>query len=421
MSPRRVRIVGGGLTGVLAAFQAHALGCREIDLHERFDELGGVARARQAHGLELREGCIYFGPPGDPMRGLLESHGIAFEDFENRFGSVSPAPGDELTITHDFGGPALVARDLTLTPLAGESLTDRLRAYPTEMAQSLTRYCQWHLGTWLDEVHESAAIPLAINRVFPVGPDIAQIAARKRADPLHDELYAIPRQLWGRLANATAALPRGGFGSLFAQCRRELERLGVRIHDTSMVSPRQALAARAPGEALVWAANPMPLFKPLGLEAPKLIKKSFATYAFKVRYGGPLPFYVQNFTAQGAIFRIYLYESRGHAVLLAECVKEACDAELRREIHRLMSGFGGASLSLGEQVAANVGPRWIYQSVDAMKKLAGLRAGFARTMGDAFVPGAWEPYAKAEKFAQVNAGLAAALDAAESPAAVSAA
>jgi hypothetical protein len=252
---------------------------------------------------------------------------------------------------------------------------------------------------------------MAVNRIFPLGPEIPQIAARKRAEPLYDELYAVPRALWGRLNNLTASLPSGGFATLFAQCRRALEGLGVTVHDTSLVSPRQVLAERQPGEVLVWAANPMPLFKPLGLDAPKLIKKSFATYVFKAKYAGPLPFYVQNFTAKGSVFRVYLYESRGQTLALAECVQECGDAELRREIHRLMSGFGGASLSLAEQVGANVGPRWIYQSLDAMRKLKTLRAAYARTMGEAFVPGAWEPYAKAEKFAEVNAGLAAALDA----------
>lgn len=407
----RVRIVGGGLTGVLAAFEAHRLGCRDIVLHERFDALGGVALPRQAHGLELREGCIYFGPRGDPMRALLESHGLAFEDFENRFGSVSPAPGGDIAVTHDFGGPALPTGELALKPMTGDSLTGRLRAYPDDIGQALTRYCQWHLGgAWLDEVHESAVIPMAVNRVFPLGPEIAQIAARKRAEPLYDELYAVPRSLWGRLNNLTASLPRGGFGAMFAQARRALEGLGVAVHDTSLISPRQAMAERQPGETLVWAANPMPLFKTVGLEAPKLVKKSFATYIFKAKYAGPLPFYVQNFTATGSIFRVYLYESRGQTLALAECIQECGEAELRREIHRLMSGFGGASLSLAEQVGANVGPRWIYQSVDAMRKLTALRAAFGRSLGEAFVPGAWEPYAKAEKFAQVNAGLAAALD-----------
>lgn len=409
MSTKRVRIVGGGLTGILAALKAHDLGCREIDLHERFDDLGGVARPRQAEGLEVREGCIYFGPTGDAMRGLLEDHGVRFEDFDNRFGSVSPGRDHDVA-THDFGGPALATANALLTPPGGDSLRDRLAAYPEDISRDLTRYCEWHLGPALAEVHQSAAIPLAINRVFPLGPAIEDIAAGKRSDPLQDELYGIPRGLWGWRNNATASLPRDGFQAFFARCRSRLEQLGVRVHDTSLVSPRQLLSEPTPGEAVVWAANPMPLFKVAGLSAPSLIKKSFATYAFKASYGGPLPFYVQNFTARGAVFRLYLYETRGQAVVLAECVREADEAELRSEIARLMTDFDGASLSIGEQIGANVGPRWIYQSVDAMRKLTDLRAAFALTMGAAFIPGAWEPYAKAEKFSEVNAGLGAALE-----------
>lgn len=408
MSAKRLRIVGGGLTGILAALKAHDLGCREIDLYERFEDLGGVARPRQADGLEVRDGCIYFGPRSDAMRGLLEAHGLQFEDFDNRFGSVSPGRDGDV-VTHDFGGPALSTASAQLTPPIGDSLRDRLAAYPEDIAQALARYCEWHLGPVMSEAHESAAIPLAINRVFPLGLAVDDIAAGKRADPLQDELYAIPRGLWGWRNNVTASLPRDGFQAFFAQCRTRLEQLGVRVHDTSLVSPRQLLSEPTPGEAVVWAANPMPLFKVAGLSAPSLIKKNFATYAFKVSYGGPLPFYVQNFTARGAVFRLYLYETRGQVVVLAECVREADEAELRGEIASLMTGFDGAGLRIGEQIGASVGPRWIYQSVDAMRKLAELRTVFSRSMGPAFIPGAWEPYAKAEKFAEVNAGLCAAL------------
>lgn len=77
----------------------------------------------------------------------------------------------------------------------------------------------------------------------------------------------------------------------------------------------------------------------------------------------------------------------------------------------IIVGGGRASLNLGDQISANVGPRWVYHSVDVMQKLKALRARLVRTHGAAVVPGAWEPYAKGEKFAQVNAGLAAALDA----------
>jgi hypothetical protein len=391
----KVRIVGGGLTGILAAFEAHRLGCRDIELHERFDRLGGVALPRESHGLELREGCIYFGPRGDPIRSLLEWHGLAFEEFENRFASLSPGG----IVTEDFGGPAIACSEIALTAPAGASLADRLRAYPAEIEAQLTRYCRWHLGCWLDEVHESAAIPLAINRVYPVGADLTALAEAKLRGPLADELYAIPRSLWGRTANLTAALPRDGFPAFFQACRKVLEGLGVAIHERALVSPRQAVAEHRAGEVLVWAANPTPLFKALGVATPRLLPKTFVSYVFKGRFPGPKPFYIQNFTAEGSVFRAYVYTSRGETLIAAECVSEPED--VRREIGRLLPG-----VELGEQLGMSMQPRWIYHSMDAMKQLKALHAALPA----GFVAGAWEPYSKAEKFAQVNASLAAALE-----------
>ncbi|MET0275058.1 MAG: FAD/NAD(P)-binding protein [Phenylobacterium sp.] len=390
----RVRIVGGGLTGILAAFEAHRLGCRDIELHERFDRLGGVALPRESHGLELREGCIYFGPKGDPIRELLEWHGLAFEDFDNRFASLSPGG----VVTEDFGGPAIASRDLALTAPTGTSLADRLRCYPAAIEAELNRYCRWHLGCWLDEVHESAAIPLAINRVYPVGADLTALAEAKRKSPLADELCAIPRGLWGRTANLTAALPRDGFPAFFQACRRVLAGLGVAIHESALVSPRNAVAEHRPGEVLVWAANPTPLFKTLGVATPKLLPKTFHCHVFKARWAGPKPFYVQNFTAEGSVFRAYAYQSRGETLVTAECVAESAD--VRREVGRLLPG-----VELGEQLSTSVQPRWIYHSMEAMKQLKALHAALPH----GFVAGAWEPYSKAEKFAQVNASLAQAL------------
>lgn len=404
----RVKIVGGGLTGILAAFQTHRLGARDIQLYERFDQLGGVALPDERGGLELREGCIYFGPHGDPIRELLESYGPTFEDFENRFGSVSPTTDGGLRSIEDFGGPALACQEIGLLRPTGSSLADRLAAYPPELRNALVQYSRWHLGHDLEDVHESAAIPLAINRVFPVGPNLADLAEIKRHDPWADELYAIPRTLWGRTQNLTASLPKGGFPALFKQCRLALEAIGVTIHDESLVSPRQALTEHAAGEVLVWAANPTPLFKAAGLATPKLLPKSFATYVFAANWTGPCPFYVQNFTATGTCFRIYIYASAGQTLLTAECVAEASTSDLHREIHSLLQGFEG-DLALGDQLATAIKPRWIYHSVSAMQGLTDLRANLFARMGPAFVPGAWEPYAKSEKFAEVNAGLVAAL------------
>ncbi len=406
----RIKIVGGGLTGILAAFQAHRLGAREIALYERFDQLGGVALPPVRHGLEMREGCIYFGPKGDPIRSLLEDHGVAFEDFDNAFGSVSPASGTSTLSLADFGGPALPCLDFALSPQTGDSLADRLAAYPPQVRDHLTHYATWHLGHDLADLHADAAIPMAINRVYPVGADLDALAQAKRRDPLANALYAIPRRLWGRTENLTASLPVGGFPELVRRCESALKDLGVTLHPQQLVSPRQALAEHAPGETLVWAASPTPLFKAAGITTPRSPPKSFATYIFEVSWTGPCPFYIQNFTAQGDCFRLYIYESGGRRLLTAECVREAEPNALRKEIKTLMAGFNG-DLALGEALWTSVKPRWIYHSLEAITGLTNLRATLRQRMGADFVSGAWEAYAKAEKFAEVNEGLAQALSA----------
>jgi hypothetical protein len=397
-----VTIVGGGLTGILAAFEAHRLGWRDIVLHERFDRLGGVALPRSSDGLELRDGCIYFGAASDPIRAALEAQGCAFDEFDNRFGSVSPRGA----VVDDFSGPMIACAQPALTAPKGPSLADRIAAYPQKIATELARYAQWHVGAPLDEVHGEAAHPLGMNRVYPAGSDLEALAKLKRTDPLHDELYAIPRHLWGRQANARASLPRGGFSALFRHCREQLEALGVSVRDTSLVSPRDAVANHKPGDVLVWAASPTLLFKTVGVPAPKLIRKSFASYVFEARWSGPLPFYVHNFTADGAIFRAYVYESGAKTLVTAECVREAEPADVAREAARLLEPFG--TLTTGDLLGENVHPRWIYHSVETMDQLVALRAELSRQLGVGFVPGAWEVYSKAEKLAQVNAALAAA-------------
>jgi hypothetical protein len=403
----RVRIVGGGLTGILAAFQAHRMGARDIELHERFDQLGGVALPEVRGGREMREGCVYFGPRGDPIRSLLEAHGAAFEDFDNRFGSMSPGQSEPVYM-QDFGGPALAASETSLAPLRGTSLADRLSCYDDTLAFPLARYVRWHLGCNPALLHGSAAVPLAINRVFPTGAALDALSEVKLTDRLADELFGIPRSMWNYTSNVQASLPAGGFTTLFRQCRSALHSIGVKVRERNLATPRTALAEHIPGDLLVWAASPMPLFKAVGMETPKAPAKRFATYTFEARWTGAVPFYVQNFTAKGSCFRVYIYESAGSLLLTAECVVEDAGEALIEDIRTMVEGFEGR-LTVGELLYRTVKPRWLYHSVDTIDRLASLRSALAARMGMDFVAGAWEAYGKGEKFAEVNAALSTAL------------
>ncbi|MEL7188803.1 MAG: NAD(P)-binding protein [Pseudomonadota bacterium] len=405
---RRIRIVGGGLTGILAALQAHRMGARDIELYERLDELGGVALPQLRDGREMREGCIYFGPKGDPIRSLLEEHGAAFSDFDNRFGSVS-AGSDGLIYTDDFGGPALDGTSTLLAPLEGESLLHRLQCYEDDLTFPLARYVRWHVGCAPAQLHASAAVPLAINRVFPTGITLSELSKAKQNNPLANELFGIPRKLWDYSSNVQASLPLDGFHGLFGHCRKVLKEIGVRVYDRKLATPRAMLSEETADDIVIWAASPMPLFKAVGVETPKAPAQKFATYTFEVDWTGPVPFYAQNFTATGSCFRTYIYESGGSVLLTAECVVETDTPELIKEIHQILEGFEG-EISVGDQIFSTVKPRWLYHSVDTIDRLGKLRGALNDQRGNRFIPGAWEAYAKGEKFAEVEADLQRALD-----------
>jgi hypothetical protein len=405
----KVRIIGGGLTGLLCAFEAHRLGAREIELCEAWDELGGAAWPRSTHGLELRETHLKFAGPGDPVRELLARNGLAFDEVENRCGGVSPAGGEDLAHHRDFPGPTLAARDLTMGEITGESLADRLRAYPEAIRGPLSRYCQWRLGSaWLDEVHESAARALGVHRVYPAGTDPAVLAGLKRADPIADNLYGLPAAMWGRLPSLTASLPKDGVRAFLTQARLALQRLGVTVRTGALIAPQAAMDT--PDGITVWAADPMALFRPLGLDAPKARPHRAMSYIFKARYAGQAPLELRNFTAEGSVAVVRLYESRGQALLAAECVAEISDGDLRRELHRLTAGFCGGSLTLGETVSVRIEPRWDCPSMDAVRKLRGLRKTLAKTQGDGFVAPAWEAPRLKDRLADLSVKLAGALD-----------
>ncbi len=380
----RVRIVGGGLAGVLAALEAHRLGARRIELHEHFDQLGGELWPRVEHGLELRRRCVYFGGREDPVRKALEWRGVAFEDVADHCGSLSPSPRGEALATRDFSGPVLYARDNAYQRLAGEALTDRIRAYPADLHGPLTRYCQWRLGVWLDEVHASAAGAIGLEKV------------RLTSMPPPE---TVPE----------ASLPRDGFAAMFLGLRRALEGLGVELHFNSLVSPRELIETDDGETVNVWTAAPGPLFDAIGRPQPKSVADTVASYVIAARWAGPTPFQLRNFTAKGSVFRLSFYESRGETLLSAECVNEVSDKALRREIQRLMAGFGGQTLKLGETLACDVSTRSDCLSTETARRLLVLRSALARKCGPNFITGAWEAWDMNERFRRISRALAPAL------------
>lgn len=367
----RVRIIGGGLTGILAAFEAHRLGAREIVLEDALDRLGGWSLPRVSHGVELRDGEFAFGPAQDPIRQALEWRGVAFDEVDLHDGAISPSPNGPRA---SWGEGPVLSADVT-TPSAAaqpETLNDILRAYPRSAADPLAHYCQWRLGVWLDQVHASAAPALGLHqvRLAPVGeassPNVSS-----------------PRR---------GAVPRDGLNGLFTSASRALARLGVEIRLHSLVSPREVAQACGEDETVVWAADPMPLFDLASHKAPKprLIGERVASYVFRARLEVPLPLTVRNYTGEGKVSALRVYQSRGETLVSVECVDEVGDEPLRAEVLRLLAPFARRPMILDACVLTNMRTRFACPSVEAVQRLDRLEVELAQRFQGRFLVAGWE-------------------------------
>lgn len=389
----KVRIIGGGLTGILAAFEAHRLGATQIRLQDALDRLGGWSLPRTAQGLELREGEFAFGSAHDPIRRSLEWHGVAFDEVDLYFGSVSPTADSRRA---DWGeGPVLPAHNPMTAP-SGETLCDHLRAYPREAAEPLRRFCQWRLPLWLDQVHASAAGALAIDRTRLIGPG-------ESAPPGFSIRGAIPRE---------------GMSGLFAASGRALARVGVQIELGALVSPREVALDREPDELVIWAADPTPLFDLAALPRPSSLAERVASYVFRADIAAPRPLTVRNFTAEGPITQARVYESRGETLIALDCVDEAADADLRREASRLLSPFSERPVEIGACLFANVRSRFACPSVEAVRGLTRLKSELAHRHGGAFLVAGWESADAAGRFSALASEMQGAMAAAAPASAV---
>lgn len=388
----RVRIIGGGLTGILAAFEAHRLGVRDIVLEDALDRLGGWSLPRISHGLELRDGAFAFGPAHDPIRQALEWRGVAFDEVDLHYGAINPSLNGPRASWGE--GPVLAAGVMSLvsnqTP---QSINDILRTYPRAAADPLAQYCQWRLGVWLDQVHASAAPALGLDqvRLTPVG----------EAPPVN---VSTPQR---------GAVPRDGLNGLFASAGRALARLGVEVRLHSLVSPREAAMTRTADELVVWAADPLPLFDLTGGrgQRPRMIGERVASHVFRARLEAPQPLTVRNFTGEGKVSAVRVYQSRGETLVSVECVEETGDEALRAEVLRLLSPFARRPMILDACVLTSMHTRFACPSVEAVQKLARLEADLHQVHQGGFLVAGWESADPAARFGALAERMAQRLEA----------
>ncbi|MEX5298717.1 protoporphyrinogen oxidase [Kocuria sp. CPCC 205292] len=235
--PRSALVVGGGVSGLVAARDLAARGLR-VTLVEAEDHLGGAVGAHQVAGLVLDSGAESFATRSRAVPDLLEELGLGERVVHpNRSGSwlflpegAVPAPDSGiLGIPADPTAPRLRAA-LGRAGMLRAGLDRRLPAFVGMTERSLGGLVRARMG---ERVVDRLVAPFAtgVHSAHPDDLDVDAVApGLRRALREHGSLGAAAAALRRAApAGANVAGLRGGMNALSETLVHDLERAGVKL------------------------------------------------------------------------------------------------------------------------------------------------------------------------------------------------
>ncbi len=398
----KVAVIGGGFTGCMAALHGAQEG-HEVTLLESGDRLGGVLRDVEASDDLYLNGCQYLRQGSVNRLGWSD----AFTEFSHEYGSVTALGNGQLRVENDCAQPSLDG-DVYLSDVSSieGSALQRLHAYGPH-APALISWAR-SFGD-LERLDWRCLIPMQLSRLhFPDDPEIPRW---KMESQRANELLAIPRRQRGQMAEK-AWLPREGYNALFLRMEQALLDLGVTIRLQTPVKPslevdQLILSSRSdqiPADAVVWTANPQPLFSRLfgtRLDTPPIPMKLLVGDLRKdAQLPVSLPYYWQVFDSSSCVVRLYIYELGGVLKFSAETFDSVDSAAAWRDLQRVMQlcglGQGHQLVSVSKQI------RYVNFSPEELQAFETLKP---KLLAYGLVPGGWQYYGREEKVNSIVSSL----------------
>ncbi|MBV0914152.1 FAD-dependent oxidoreductase [Anianabacter salinae] len=412
----QIHIIGGGITGCVTAMtladQSH-----DVTLFEMAPHLGGSLRdfrPDRTSGLWGFRACQYLNPAEPWLADLLEDLDCEMIRFDHTYGSYTVFDGQS-HFRDDIALPVLPETGAPLRPYSDppRTLADRFSAYPDKIAEFLAGTVA-RCGHASEALSTECAASLQLPAVFIEG-DWANMLAAKTADPLTDQLIAMPRAAFGAdYADIEAVLPKHGYDPFFDVLAGLLARKGVRLSLSTPVSARRKpdgtgeYGAYINGnwpeaDCTVWCCNPVPLVLMSGLGRLSNPASRFVhLHAGLSGLSLEGPRYIQVFDPNSPLYRLYVFPTEFgprcclelHAHLLTSV------AEARTEAQGILKHIW-PGLEIGVPQSDPVSAHYLFSHNDSLL----FDALEADLVHQRIIPGAWRVFGRDSKIHAIQSDL----------------
>ena len=343
-SSSQIGVVGGGITGFVVARELSRMGYPVVLLEAR-KRSAGTLRDYVSDSEIFFNSTHYLNANSSWYKDIPNEY---LHKFDHEYGSYTDIFGGN-SITQNFAGP-VCDHDLsgyiegTKDVFMCSSIADRLNFYPTLIKDNLHRWLR-RFDLDLKNIHHSALVGFAATRVFPRA-NTEKIRLLKKVNMVASELYGLPRNALG-LQKLVSLIPRNGFNDLFAFFNSNADTFKIKYGENVKLhfdGKNHILISRSGAiynyDRIIWTANPSHYLA--SRYSAKVDSKSvkFNIATGMLNHLVDKPFYIQVFSHNLVIFRLYVYNLNNKGKVTIELIPDRIDeVELLSQANHLLKEF----------------------------------------------------------------------------------
>jgi len=312
-----ISIVGGGITGLAVAYLVD----KPVNVFEASKNLGGILRDLHSERYSFFSSCQYLNGQSSWLHQL--GLGKTLYEFDHIYASYTDLFGKK-TVSERFAGPVYEGLGLhhnCSELFLGTSLADRCDLYPPEISSALKKWFGY-IGVDVDITHHSAVTGFQASRIYVLEQE-KKIKDLKEKNTLADTIYGLPRSVTG-LSSIKSFLPERGFSNLFDNFLNQNQKIKFEKNVTvkcDILNNRLVLKTKIGNfepNLVIWTADPT-----------KLVSKAFGIKLNSQKFSAEVlvgfldslvdsPFYIQVYSLESRVMRIYLYNIDGRGCFTIE-------------------------------------------------------------------------------------------------------
>jgi len=345
---KKIVLVGGGFTSCITALLLLDQQV-EVEIYEQTSSLGGVLRDYESDNEIFFKGVQYLDVDNIWYKRIEILFSNELDIFEHTYGCHINCEGEE-TFTRNYAVPTFKNINLNELPSLKnnnfESALDRFAIYGEKEKSFFLRLMKRH-NLRADKLNFNSPGALQISRIASLENE-SEILSLKNKNPTLDKYFAVNRKKIFK-EKLLASLPKYGFNKFFLKLHDHLESNGVKIFLKSKIEPEWKENKlnivkndkMIDNDCIAWTGNPTKLIKKFNGEQLESNYIKMIQISANMLTDITENTYLQIFSDETNITRIYLYKLNGVSKISIEAIYHDVDPkEIMDRAEFLLKKFG---------------------------------------------------------------------------------